>query len=72
MPKKIIALHDFISAHDAAQLLSAKYNRPIDPKYIRRLSKRRRNPVRTEIINNRFLYHREDVEACLIRQRKTR
>ena len=35
MVKKIIPLDSYVSAHDFAQLLSLKHDRPIDPKYIR-------------------------------------
>jgi hypothetical protein len=70
MPVKIQALADWISAHDAAQLLSLKHGRPIDPKYIRRLSKRTKDPVRTKEMSNRLLYSREDLEQVTIRQRE--
>ena len=70
MPAKIQALADYISAHDAAQLLSLKHSRPIDPKYIRRLSKRTKNPVRTEWRSNRLLYNRDDILASDVRQKE--
>lgn len=70
MVKKIIALNEYISAHDAAQLLSAKQGRPISPKYIRSLSKRTKNPVRTQQMSNRLLYSREDILACTVRAKK--
>jgi len=70
MPKKIQALADWLSAHDSAQLLSLKHDRPIDPKYIRRLSKRTKNPVRTQPSSNRLLYNREDLEQVVIKKRR--
>ncbi len=70
MVKKIIALNEYISAHDAAQLLSAKHGRPISPKYIRSLSKRTKNPVRTQQMSNRLLYSREDILACTVRAKR--
>ena len=69
MPKKIQALNAWLSAHDAAQFLSLKHERPIDPKYIRRLSKRAKDPVRTVANSNRPLYNREDLEQVVIRRR---
>lgn len=42
MTKKITRLEDFIPASDAADLLSQKLDRPIDPKYIRLLAKRKK------------------------------
>ena len=71
MPKKIQALADWLSAHDSAQLLSLTHDRPIDPKYIRRLSKQKTNPVRTQPNSNRLLYSREDLERITIRQKST-
>lgn len=71
MVKKIIALNEYISAHDAAQLLSAKHGRPISAKYIRSLSKRAKNPVRTQEMSNRLLYNRDDILACTVRSKKT-
>jgi hypothetical protein len=69
MPKKIVALADWLSAHDSAQLLSLKHSRPISAKYIRRLSKRKKNPVRTQPSSNRLLYNREDLEQVVIRKK---
>jgi hypothetical protein len=69
MPKKIQALTDWLSAHDSAQLLSLKHDRPIDPKYIRRLSKRAKNPVRVQEMSNRLLYNREDLEQVVIKKK---
>jgi hypothetical protein len=71
MPKKIVALTDYIAAGDAALLLTAKMGRPISPKYIRKLANRKKLPsVRVEQMGNRLLYHRGDIEASTIRERK--
>jgi hypothetical protein len=69
MVRKIQALADWISAHDAAQLLSLKHKRPISAKYIRSLSKRKKNPVRTEQRSNRLLYNRDDILASDVKQK---
>jgi len=71
MPKKIVALADYISASDAASLLSEKLGRPIASKYIRKLANRKKQPVRTQPMGNRLLYNREDIEAATIRLRPT-
>ena len=70
MSKKIQALADWLSAHDSAQLLSLKHDRPISPKYIRSLSKRAKNPVRTVADSNRLRYSREDLEKVVIRKKR--
>lgn len=70
MPKKIQALADWLSAHDSAHLLSLKHHRPISPKYIRILSKRKRHPVRTQEMSNRLLYNHEDLEQVTIKQKR--
>jgi len=69
MVKKIIPLADWISAHYAAQLLSLKMERPIQPHYVRALSKRKHNPVRVQEMGNRFLYNRDDILGVEIKKR---
>ena len=66
MTKKITALTDFVSAAEAATILSQKFGRTIKPDYIHRL-----RHVRFEVINQTTkLYHKADIEACTIRERK--
>lgn len=69
MAKKIQALADWLSAHDSAQVLSINHERPISPKYVRQLAKRKQSPVRTKQMSNRLLYNREDLEKVTIRKR---
>lgn len=69
MAKKIQALADWLSAHDSAQVLSINHDRPISPKYVRSLAKRKREPVRTKVMSNRLLYNRDDIEKVAIRQK---
>jgi hypothetical protein len=69
MPKKIIPLADWISAHDAAQLLSLNMGRPIPSRYVVKLSRRRENPVRTQPMGNRLLYHRDDILSSTVKQK---
>lgn len=69
MPKKIVPLADYISARDASQILSKKHGRPISVDYVRLLSKSKKQPIRTEWLNNRLMYNREDIEAVTIRQK---
>lgn len=70
MAKKIQALADWLSAHDAAQVLSLNHDRPISPKYIRSLAKRKKQPIRTQQMSNRLLYNRDDLEKITIRQKQ--
>lgn len=72
MAKKIVALADWISASDGAQLLSLKHKRPISAKYIRKLSKRVKNPVQTQEMGNRLLYNRADILSCDIKEKAKR
>ena len=72
MVKKIQALADWLSAHDAAQLLSLNHERPISPKYIRSLAKRKKNPVRTQTMSSRLLYNKDDILDCTIKQKAKR
>jgi hypothetical protein len=70
MTKRINRLEDWISAHDASQLLSEKMGRPISPKYIRSLSKSKRQLVRTQTMSSRLLYNRDDILSTTIKQKK--
>lgn len=70
MAKKIQALADWLSAHDSSQLLSLNHGRPIQPKYVRQLAKRKQSPVRTKQMSNRLLYNRDDLEKVTIRKRQ--
>jgi hypothetical protein len=69
MTKKITRLDDYIGASDTANLLSQKLGRPILPKYMRTLARRKRQPVHTQQMGNRLLYHREDILACTVKQK---
>ncbi len=65
MSKKIPDLRDYISAGLAAQILSNKLGRPINPDYIHRMKN-----VRSFQVNSVMkLYHRADIEAATIRQK---
>lgn len=66
MTRKIERLEDYISAKDAAVLLSRKLGRNVDPDYIRRLKN-----VRTHRVNaTTKLYARDDIMASNIRKRE--
>jgi hypothetical protein len=65
MTRKLNRLEDYISSRDAADLLSQKFNRRIDPDYIRKLKN-----VRSRKANERcYLYNREDLEQVTIKQK---
>ncbi len=72
MVKKITSLTDYISAHDAAQILSKKHGRPISPKYMRLLAKSKGQPIRTEWLGNRLMYNRIDIQNVTIRKRENK
>jgi hypothetical protein len=69
MTKKITRLEDWITADKAAMLLSQKLGRPISPEYLRKLARRKKQPVRTQPMGNRLLYHKEDILACNVKQK---
>jgi hypothetical protein len=68
--KKIIALADYVTAHVAAQLLTIKNGRPIQPHYVRKLVERKKNPVRAQRVGDRLLYNREDIESTTVKQKQ--
>lgn len=69
MTRKINRLEDYITAHDAAQLLSLKHGRSIQPRYIRQLAKSKKQPVRTQPIGVHKLYHRDDIQSAAVKQK---
>jgi hypothetical protein len=65
MTRKIPALTDYISAAEAASILSAKMGRQVRPGYIHKL----RNVRSVKINSTTNLYLRADIEATTIRER---
>lgn len=61
--KKIVPLFDFITAADAAAILSAKHGRNIRPGYVHKLKGVRHHPLNA----TSFLYHKADIESASIR-----
>lgn len=70
MVKKIEPLSNWITANDAAIILSKKLGHPIASRYIRQLAKSKRQPVRTQSLGYHQLYHKADVESANIKQKK--
>jgi hypothetical protein len=72
MTKKITRLEDYISASDAASLLSAKLGRSIDPEYMTKLAKSKKQPIHTRWMGNRLLYLKSDIESVTIKAKQRR
>jgi hypothetical protein len=70
MPKKKEDINDYITAHDAAQLLSLKHGRPIRADFISKMARSQKHTIRIARFANRIMYHREDIAACTIRQKQ--
>lgn len=66
MVKKIENILDYVTASDAAALLSQKYDRPIRPDYISKMSASRKHAIRVAQFGRIRMYHREDIAACTI------
>ena len=71
MTKKIIPLSSYLSAKDAASLLSKKLDRTIDPEYLTKLAKSKKQPVRTRSLGYHQLYCKEDLERVTVRKKKS-
>jgi hypothetical protein len=69
MVKKIEPFSNWITADKAATLLSEKLGYPVPSRYIRKLAKRKKQPVRTQSLGYHQLYHRDDVLASQVKQR---
>ena len=66
MSKRLNRLEDYISSKEAAILLSQKFNRSIDPDYIRKIK-----GVRSHRANDRcVLYNRDDILAANVKQKQ--
>jgi hypothetical protein len=63
-------INDYVTAHDAAQILSLKHGRPIRPDYISKMAKSKKRSIRRARTGDRWLYHRDDIEAVTITQKK--
>lgn len=64
--KKKEDINDYICAHDAAQILSLKTGRPIRPDYISKMVRSKKHQIRYVKKRDRWMYHREDIEECVI------
>ncbi len=69
MTKKAVRLEDWISAGDAASFLSSKMGFPVDPEYIARVAKSKKQPVKTRSLSGHQLYYRPEIERCIVRKR---
>ena len=70
MVRKIEPLSNWMTASDAATLLSKKLDRPIAARYVRQLAKSKRQPVRTQSLGYHQLYHRDDILACEVKAKR--
>lgn len=68
--KKKEDIHDYCTAHEAAQLLSLSHGRRIRPDYISKMAKSRRHTIRTARFRDRQMYHKADIQACRIGTRR--
>ena len=71
MVKKIENILDYVPASEAAALLSEKYKRPIRPNYISKMAKCKKHSIRVAAYGSILVYHRGDIEACNLTQKRT-
>lgn len=65
--KKKDDINDYITAYDAAAILSAKRGRPVLPSYISQMAKSKKHHIRVDKKRDRQLYLRADIEECVLR-----
>lgn len=70
--KKKEDIHDYCSAKDAAAILSKNHGRLIRPDYVRKMRKSKRHAIRSVLVGDRWMYHREDIAACSIKEKRVR
>ena len=68
--KKKEDVNDYVTAHDAAQMLTLKMGRPIRPDYISKMAASRKHTIRIARFRDRQMYHREDIAACTVGQKR--
>ena len=70
MTKKLNRFEDWVPAKDGAALLSTKAGRFVNPGYLTKLAKSKKQPVRTQSLGYHKLYNREDLEQITIGKKK--
>lgn len=70
MTKKKPLLEEYISAEEAAKILSEKMGREISARNMYQLAHRKKNPIRTQVVGNRFVYNRSDTENTTIKEKQ--
>lgn len=68
--KKIENIRDYITASQAALILSQKYERKVRPDYISKMAGCQKHDIRLVRIGGICLYHQEDVERCELRAKR--
>jgi hypothetical protein len=69
--KKKDDIKDYCSAGEAAQILTDKLGRSIRPDYISKMAKSKKRAIRSVLMNDRILYHREDIAKSKITQKRS-
>lgn len=63
---KKVTIADYIPACEAAKILSDKHGRTIDSHRISKMVKMKKYSIRTIRKHDRLMYHKGDIEACVI------
>jgi hypothetical protein len=69
--KKKEDINDYCTAKDAAAILSQKHGRPIRPDYIGKMRRSKRHAIRSVLVGDRWMYHREDIAACTVTHKRS-
>lgn len=72
MTKKADRFSDWIPANEAARILSEKMDFPIEPAYITKLARSKKQPVKTRAVSGHLLYFKADIERCTVKKRQTK
>jgi len=59
-------VNDYITAHEAAMILSNKYGRRVDSRYISKMTKMKKHHIKVVKKRDRWMYRKSDIEACVI------
>lgn len=65
--KKKEDINDYITAYDAAAILTQKRGRVVRPDYLSKMVRMKKHHIRTIRKRDRQMYYRPDIEDCTLK-----
>jgi len=64
--KKAENIKDYCTAHEAAQILTVNRGKKVHVGYVSKMVKMKKYHIKTARFRDRLMYHRGDIEECVI------